>query len=130
MDRPIYTIMKFTLDEQYITDVTIHKEWSMYYKTPVEKLTPDELIKIIKGEDRVSSTHSEDHPEFAQLRNQLEAEGYIKCQRSWWNGDVVLKPFTLNDIKFKKNDRFVSAGAMNSALKVAKQTGRKYNPKY
>jgi len=122
--------MKFTIDEQYITDVIIRQEWSVYKNIPTEELTPEQLIKIIKGEDRCTMTGNDDHPEFKKLRDQLEAEGYIRCQRSWWNGDRVLKPFVLNDIKFKKDDKFLCAAAMKVAIEVAKKSGRKYNPKY
>jgi len=120
--------MKFTIDEQYICDVQVRQEYDFIKDR--NNPTPEELIKVLQGHDKAVTTYSKDHDEFTKLRNQLEAEGYIKCESSWWNGDVVLKPFVLNDIKFRKNDRFVCAAAMKTALTVAKQTGRKYNPRY
>ena len=115
------TNMKFEIDESFLTSVTIRKEWNMYVGK--KKLTPDELIKILKGEGVCSSISSEDHPEFAKLREQLGAEGYIEIQRRWWNGDHVLKPFTLNGKKFKKGEQFPSGCAMPGHLKYMKKFG-------
>jgi hypothetical protein len=122
--------MKFTIDPQYICDVTIRKEWGMFDNVHPDDLTHDQLIKIIKGQDRCSMISSQDHPEFAKLRDTLEEQGYIRTQRSWLNGDFVIKPFTLNDIKYKKNDRFLCASALKVAIESAKKYGEKYNPKY
>ncbi len=122
--------MQFTIDPQFICDVTIRKEWSMFDNVHSDDLTPDQLIKIIQGKDRCSMTSSQDHPEFAKLRDSLEEQGYIKTQRSWCNGDTVIKPFMLNDIRYKKGDRFLSACALKVAIESAKKYGKKYNPKY
>jgi hypothetical protein len=122
--------MQFTIDPQFICEVTLFRQWSMYEKVDPDKLTPDDLVKIIKGQDRCSIFSSQDHPEFAKLRDSLEEQGYIKTQRSWCNGDTVIKPFMLNDIKYKKGDRFLSACALKVAIESAKKYGEKYNPKY
>jgi len=114
--------MKFEIDESFLTSVTIRKEWNMYVGK--KKLTPDELIKILKGEGVCSSISSEDHPEFAKLRDLLEQQGFIKTQRNCWNGDDVIKTFTFNGAKFKKGERFPSACAMPGHLKFSKKFGR------
>ena len=121
--------MIFTIDKNYITDVTIRKEWDIFKNVPRDKLTHEQLIRIIKGDSCVCSISSADHPEFAKLRNMLDEQGYIKADRSCWNGDIVLKPFTLNDMKFKENDRFLCAGAMRTSISIARKNIRKYNRK-
>ena len=109
-------VKNFELNEAYICDVYIHREWSIYQNLPREELTNEQLIKMIKGEDRCSSTHSEDHPEFASLRNTLEEQGYIRCERSWCNGDRVLKTFKLNGVLFRQREQFPSGAAMRHHL--------------
>jgi hypothetical protein len=108
--------MKFNIDESYLTSVGIRKEWSMFRHIAKADLTPDQVFKMIKGEDICSSLSSEDHPEFAKLREQLATDGYIEIERRWWNGDHVLKPFTLNGAKFKKGEQFPSGCAMSGHL--------------
>ena len=88
--------MKFEIDESFLTSVNIYKEWSMFQHIDPDDLTPDQVFKMIKGEDRCSSQSSEDHPEFAKLRDSLEQQGFIKTQRNCWNGDDVIKTFTFN----------------------------------
>lgn len=102
--------MNFTIDSQYLTSVTVRQEWSIYADR--EDLTPEELIKMLKGEGRCSSVSSIDHPEFTRLRDQLESDGYIKTQRNCWNGDTVLQSFTLNGYIFRSGDRFPCADAL------------------
>ena len=48
-----------------------------------------------------------------------------KTERSWWNGDRVLKGFRLNEFCFKKGDKFACAGAMKGAISYARQYKRK-----
>jgi hypothetical protein len=112
--------MKFEIDESYMRDITIRKEWGVYDHIKHEDLTPDQLFRIIKGEDRCTSVGSEDHPEFAKLREQLGSDGFIRIQRSSWNGDMVTKPFTLNGKNFKKNTRFPCGAAMKSHIQYMK----------
>jgi hypothetical protein len=104
----------FKIDENSVCDIIIKKEWSMYANQ--KTLTNEELIKVIKGLDRCSSITNDDHPEFKALREKLGDLGYISIERGWWNGDRVLKPFTLNGAKFKKGDKFVSGAAMKWEL--------------
>ena len=110
--------MNFQIDDCYLTSVTITKTWSMYAGR--NNLTEEELVKVLQGKDRCSSTSSKDHPEFEKLREHLGAEGYIRIQRGWWNGDEVIKPFTLNGKRFKKSGQFPSAAAMRGHLKFMK----------
>lgn len=93
------------------------KEWDSFMGK--QKLTDDELIMLSKGHNISRQIWSEDHPEFTKLREQLGAEGYIKIERGWSNGDRVLKPFVLNTKQFKVGDQFSSAGAMKWDLEHA-----------
>lgn len=95
----------FEIDETYLTNVSMTKE--IINPDPEKEL----VYRLMYGRPMISHWF-EDHPEFAKLRDQLEVEGFIRTQRGWSNGDVVLKPFLLNGQKFKKNDRFVCAAAM------------------
>ena len=113
----------FTIPEEYITDVQVREEYD--YIKDRNNPTHEDLIKILKGYDKGSSTYSKDHDEFTKLRNQLEELGYIACQRSWWNGDRVLKPFNLNGWRFKKNHKFPCAAALKSSIQCAKKFGWK-----
>jgi hypothetical protein len=117
--------MKFEIDFQYLTSIIIRKEWGSYDHIPADKLTHEQLITILKGEDRCSSVSSEDHPEFAKLRDSLEEQGYIKTERCSWNGDRVIKDFTLCGSKFKVGERFPSSAAMPGHLKYWKKNRRK-----
>jgi hypothetical protein len=115
--------MDFILDESCICDVHIKEEYSVFKGRDPESLTSDEVLRILKGTDKIISHSSKDHPEFNRFREQLGSEGYISIERSWWNGDRVIKPFTLNGVKFKVGDQFSSACAMQGHLEFA----RKYN---
>ena len=114
---------RFFIDEEYITDVTDRIEYDLIKDR--NNPTHEDIIKVLKGYDKSVSIGNKDHDEFNKLRNQLEAEGYIKCQRSWWNGDIVLKPFYLNEWLFKKNHKFLSAAAMKLRISCAKKNGQK-----
>jgi hypothetical protein len=96
--------MHFTIDEKFFSSVCMRKE----------HINPDSELEMVYRlkYGPMTSTWFEDHPEFLKLRDKLEAEGFIKTQRSWSNGDTVVKPFTLNGQKFKKGDRFLCAPAM------------------
>ena len=109
----------FEIEDRYLTDVVEYKSWSIHQgKTEV---SADELIGMLKGKDRISSTRTIDHPIFSVLREQLNQERYITIERGWWNGDVVKKPFMLNGVKFKKGDRFCCASAMSIHLSIQKK---------
>ena len=114
---------QFTLDEAYITSLTVHSEWSMYRDRT--DLTNEELLKVLQGKDICKSTSSIDHPEFTKLRDELERLGYIKTERSWWNGDRVLKGFKLNEWTFIKGRKFSSASAMECSISCARKYGWK-----
>ena len=111
--------MNFEIDESFLTSV-IEVTYHNYYQNK-DILTDEELVKALKYNGNISSMSSDDHPEFKILRNKLEEQGYIKTQRNWWNGDSVLKPFTLNGVKFKKNEQFPSG----AAIKYTVQSKRK-----
>lgn len=117
-------LREFTIDEAYLTDVVIYKEWNIYTKdgrTP----TPEELIKVMKGEGKCSITGSEDHPEFAKLREELGRLGYIDIERSWLNGDRVIKAFKLNGKILSRGEKFCCAAAMGGHVRF-----RQSHPEY
>ena len=111
--------MNFEIDPEYVTDVTIRQEWNIH--TSKDIITNEDLVEVLKGRGSCSSTHSEDHPEFAQLRDQLGELGYISIERGWWNGDRVLKSFTLNGVPFEPGEQFCSAAPMKFHLERNKQ---------
>lgn len=115
--------MNFTLDESYMCDIHVKQEYSAYKGIDPDNLTPEAIIKILKGTDKITIHGSKDHPEFDRFREQLGNEGYITIERGWCNGDRVTKPFTLNGVEFKVGDKFCSACAMKHHLHFA----RKYN---
>lgn len=116
-------LKQFHIDEQYICNVTVRTEYS--YVKDRDNPTHDELIVILKGYDRGYSVSNKDHDEFTKLRNQLEEQGYIQTQRSWWNGDRVLKGFKLNEWSFRKGHKFPSAAAMKNSIECARKFGWK-----
>ena len=116
-------LREFFIDEQYITDVTVRTETSML-ENP-ENPTHEDLIRILKGHDKMISISNKDHDEFTKLRNQLEELGYIKTERGWWNGDRVIKGFKLNGFPLKKGERFYSAAAMKGSFNLARKN-KKY----
>lgn len=116
-------LKQFTIDESYICDVTVRTETSML-ENPDDP-TPNDLIRILKGNHKMISISNKDHDEFTKLRNQLEELGYIKTERSWWNGDRVLKSFKLNEWTFKKGEKFCCAAAMRVSIDCARQHGWK-----
>lgn len=113
---------KFTIDEQYLTSVSVQKRYN-FLKNKEDK-TEEDTVKVLRGEGEMLTLSHEDHPEFARLRNDLSDRGLIHIERGWWNGDTVLKPFYLNDFKFKQGGRFCCAGAMGIAMRVARQYNR------
>lgn len=116
-------LKQFTIKDEYICDVTVRREYD--YIKDRNNLTHEDLIKILKGQDRSYSISHKDHDEFTNLRNQLEEQGYIKTERSWWNGDRVLKSFKLNEWTFRKGHKFPCAAAMRVSIDCARQYNRK-----
>jgi hypothetical protein len=114
---------RFVIDEKYITDITLRTEYNPWHGQ--ENVTADELIKVIKTTGTQFSLSNKDHDEFTKLRNQLEEQGYIKCERGWWNGDRVLKSFYLNEWLFKKGHTFPCASAMQNSIHCARKYGWK-----
>jgi hypothetical protein len=114
----------FTINDAYLCCVSVNRGWSIYDGRT--ELTDDELVKVLKGEDRCSSLSSDDHPEFAKLREQLGKEEFIRIERGWWNGDYVIKPFSLNGAKFKTSEQFFSGAAIKIAVdrKIKEQAKR------
>lgn len=111
--------MMFEIDPKYVTDVTVHQTYHRHASK--QTLTNEELIEIIKNPVVGSCTSTEDHPKFTELRDQLEQQGYIDCQRNWVNGDRVLKSFSLNGVPFEPGEQFYCAGAMKYHLERTKK---------
>ncbi len=116
-------LREFTIDESYITDVSVRKVTSTL-ENP-DNPTSKDLIKILKGHHQMVSLSNKDHDEFTKLRNQLEELGYIETQRGWWNGDRVVKSFKLNGFILRKGHKFLSAGAMKGSISYARKKKRK-----
>jgi hypothetical protein len=116
-------LKQFSIDENYITDVIVSVETSSIKDR--NNPTHDDIIKILKGHDRMIWTSNKDHDEFTQLREELGRLGYIKIERGWWNGDRVLKSFKLNEWTFRKDHKFPSAGALSNSIHCARQYGWK-----
>lgn len=107
---------EFSILEEYLTNVS--DNYVKYKYDTTKELTHAQLVEIlVNGNIAYTSRGSKDHPKFTELREQLEKEGYIKVERSWSNGDYVLKPFKLNGKAFNKNEQFVCAAAMKLHLK-------------
>ena len=106
----VVALKDFYLDESLDWEITTRKEWNSYLAKEV--VTNEDLVEVIKGHGNCSMTGSDDGPEFKALREQLGQLGYIKIQRSWWNGDRVLKPFKLNGFRFNKDEQFSCGAAL------------------
>lgn len=104
----------FTIDLEYVTDVSVRKEWNHIADKPNKTAT--DIADLLKGKGHMSSLGHIDHPEFTKLRDSLENQGFISTVRNSWNGDRVLKEFMLNGLVFKIGDKFYCAGAMRYHL--------------
>jgi hypothetical protein len=111
--------MFFDLDESLDWHPFYRKEWNNY--ADKDTVTNEDLVKVLQGKGNRSVMFSDDSEEFKTLRNQLEADGYIQCQRNWWNGDRVLKTFFLNGVRFDADDQFASGAAMKLHLQFARK---------
>lgn len=111
--------MNFELDETQDWHPVIRREWNTYLNK--DTVTNEDLIAVLQGQGQCSSVSTDDSTEFKALRNQLEAEGYIQCERGWWNGDRVVKTFFLNGVRFDPDDSFPSGAAMKTRLRVARK---------
>lgn len=107
-------LKQFYLDESIEWHISVYTEYNSHLDKEV--VTNEDLVEVIKGNGKWSTTGSDDGPEFKALRNRLEELGYIECQRSWWNGDRVVKSFQLNGLKFKKGEQFSSGAALKFHL--------------
>ena len=111
--------MFFELNETLEWHPHYHREWNDY--ADKDTVTNEDLVKVLKGQGNRSVMGTDDSEEFKALRDQLEAEGYIQCQRNWWNGDRVLKTFFLNGVRFDRDDQFCSGAAMKLHLQFARK---------
>ena len=110
---------KFYIDIAYVVDVMVRTEHTI--KKAWDESSEDFLVRKLKHEGgSMYSISNKDHDEFTKLREQLCNDGYITIERMWWNGDRVIKPFYLNDVKFSKGDKFVCASAMKWTLEHGK----------
>jgi len=116
-------LKQFFIDETFICDVST-VTITCLLENP-DNPTPDDIIRILKGHDKIVSTSSGDHEQFAQLRDQLEQQGYIETQRQWWNGDRVIKSFKLNEWTFRRGHKCPCAAAMSSSINCARKYGWK-----
>lgn len=117
-------LRNFTIDEEYLTDITIVKEGNSYTDNGREP-TPEELLKLLEGRGNWRIVGHQDHPEFAKLRDELERLGYIQTERSWSNGDRVVKAFKLNGLIFSRGEKFCCAAALGCHIRF-----KRSHPKY
>lgn len=110
-------LKNFEIPDEFISNVNVVTETDLIKDR--NNPTNEELIKMLKGWDKIVSHSNKDHDEFTKLRNQLEELGYIETERAWWNGDRVLKPFKLNGWTFRKNHKFPCAAAMRCSIDCA-----------
>lgn len=75
---------------------------------------PDSLSYYTASGKHSGSLRHIDHPSFTRLRNHLEKNGYIECSHNSRNGDVVIKPFFLNNFYMREGVRFLCATAMGN----------------
>ena len=101
----------FRIANKYITDVRQEKPITLY----------TESGKVIEG----TSIGYIDHPKYTELRDKLEAQGYIETERSFWNGDRVLKPFFVNGKKFNFGEKFPSSSYMSVVMSVHNESKKK-----
>ena len=107
--------MNFTIDPEFLTDQSVTRRWSLLSNP--DNPTPEDLIKLLTNKHEAVSYSHQDHPEFTKLREQLGELGFISIQRISWNGDCVLKPFTLNGYEFKVGTTFWCAVAMQNMIR-------------
>ena len=89
----------FTVEKEYITDVLVRYGWNTH-GVPC------------------TTTSSVDHPSFDALRKKLSRDGFIKIPGyPCWNGDIVTKKFSLNNVFFNVGETFFCAAAMKGLLK-------------
>jgi hypothetical protein len=112
--------MHFYIDPECLRSYTITDEFSMKDETP-----EDVIVRKLKGLT-YSRTFSKEDPVFTDLREMLGAEGYIRIERGWWNGDSVLKPFYLNGVFFKLYEQFPCADALKFTLQDKKRRAYTY----
>ena len=110
MKKPL---KQFKLKREHI--VSVPQTQRMVLEVPPEARA---LFKIFDHKLEGEAYSIIDHPEFTKIRNRLEKQGYIQIERGWWNGDRVIKPFSLNGFKFKKHDKFPCASALDIWLSV------------
>lgn len=109
-------MQKFYINPDFLTDVRVTEKmrFSLAVAWEISRVPP-ELRDMFDGRE-VEVAKSVDHPEFAKLRNLLEAKGLIETERNWWNGDRVLKYFVLNGKIFHPEEQFPCAAAMRGNI--------------
>lgn len=107
---------KFHIDPEFLTSVLDNTYRSDYIRDLPKE---EQCEQLLKHGNNIVRQGIKDHPEFAELREQLGRDGYIRIERSWWNGDLVLKEFSLNGYTFNKGTSFLSACALNITFKIA-----------
>lgn len=113
---PLDLLMQIAYDNGYREQLNFFDEMP-----PTIYISRDKLVSVSMGFTWNSCGHmaSNDHPAFTELRDRLEREGYIKTERSWLNGDRVLKPFYLNNMYFDVGEQFSCAPAMGGKYDIA-----------
>ena len=115
---PLDLLMQVAYDNGYREQLNFFDEMP-----PVIYISRKKLDSVAMGFNWNNSGYisSKDHPAFTELRDRLEHEGYIKTERSWHNGDRVLKPFYLNNMYFDVGEQFSCAPALGGSYDIAKR---------
>lgn len=123
---PIEIYMDLLYRRGYREQLKLDQDFPPVIYIAREKLTSVPMGYSFNGTGWI---HSEDHPAFAELRERLDKEGYIEIQRSWSNGDRVLKPFYLNNMYFDVGEQFSCAAALGGQYDIAMRKNAS-DPKY
>jgi len=92
-------VPEFIIEKEYLTDVMVKYGWNI-------RGTPCYTMSKV------------DHPSFDALRKKLAVGGFIKIpEYPCWNGDIVTKVFSLNNVVFNVGEKFLCASAMKWRLK-------------
>lgn len=117
------------IDAGFLIDYA--KSIGMYHQLPLEGLhtpewyfiKPEYVVSVTKelryftSNGSIRGQHSTvDHPSFTELREHLGKNGLIQIERSWSNGDRVLKSFYLNNYLMLPGDKFACGAAMHYTL--------------
>jgi len=109
-------LKEFTIDEKYLGSGRFDIEFTTLTGNPI-----DDVSTILKNNEHTwKETPWINSQSFNHLRDELEENGYIECNRRLINCDEVIKSFKVNGYLFEVGDHFVCASALRILLENAK----------